>query len=446
VDRARTLAARMLRIGILPGSFLVRDREKQISADRPAPRPGWHSVDIFPRHKAVINSTRPPGPSSGGHAVARSLTGSSRHRHFADPVPPEPGAPGRSAGAAPIAALAALAERGWLPDALVRFGIRRMLAERLRALPTPGTPAARAARLAFVEACRKGPIALVPELANTQHYEVPPAFFELVLGPHRKYSCGLWDGVRTLGESEERMLALTAARAGLEDGMVILDLGCGWGSFSLWAAERFPNSRIVAVSNSASQRRSIQERARERGLQHLTVTTDDINHYEAQGRFDRVVSIEMFEHVRNHEQLLARIAHWLAPDGKLFVHHFAHREHAYPYEDRGPSDWMARHFFSGGLMPSQDWLDHFAHDLGVEQRWRVDGRHYEKTSNAWLARLDRKRDRVRALFADTYGPGEADRWLYRWRIFFLACAELFGWHDGEEWGVAHVLLGPVARR
>jgi cyclopropane-fatty-acyl-phospholipid synthase len=345
-----------------------------------------------------------------------------------------------------LARLATWAERGWIPDPLVRLGVRRMLSERLRALPAPGTPAARAARLAFVERCRKDPIALVPELANAQHYELPPAFFALVLGRRRKYSCALWDGAATLDEAEEHMLAVTAERAGIEDGMAILDLGCGWGAFSLWAAERFPRSRIVAVSHSTPQRRSILERTRDLGLHTLTVTTADVNVYEAQGRFDRVVSIEMFEHVRNHELLLARIARWLAPDGKLFVHHFAHREHAYPYEDRDPGDWMARHFFRGGIMPSQDWLDHFPHPLRVERRWRVGGRHYEKTSNAWLARLDASRDRVRALFTEHYGAAEADLWLHRWRLFFLACAELFGYRDGEEWGVAHVLLERADRR
>ncbi|RIL05786.1 MAG: SAM-dependent methyltransferase [Proteobacteria bacterium] len=320
-----------------------------------------------------------------------------------------------------------------------------MLAERLREQPAPNTRAARAALLGFAEQCSKGPIALVPEVANAQHYEVAPAFFDLVLGRHRKYSCGLWDGAATLDESEERMLALTAERAGIEDGMAILDLGCGWGSFSLWAAERFPNARIVAVSNSAPQRRSIVARAAERGLYSLTATTADVNFYEAEGRFDRVVSVEMFEHVRNHALLLSRIARWLAPDGRLFVHHFAHRDHAYAYEDRGPGDWMARHFFSGGIMPSRDWLEYFPHDLAVEARWQVDGRHYEKTANAWLAALDAQRERVRDVCALTYGPADADRWVQRWRIFFMACAELFGYRDGEEWSVAHVLLAPTDR-
>lgn len=333
-----------------------------------------------------------------------------------------------------------LAETGWIPDALVRVGIRRMLAERLHDLERHGPDAARAAKAAFVEECRKSPIALVPDLANAQHYEVPPAFYERVLGPRLKYSCGLWDGAATLAESEQRMLEETAARAGIEDGMAILDLGCGWGSFALFAAERFPRSRVVAVSNSAPQRRFIVERARERGLFGLSVTTADVNVFEAQGRFDRVVSVEMFEHVRNHERLLARIARWLAPDGRLFVHHFCHRTHAYPYEDRGPNDWMAREFFSGGMMPSADWLLHFPHDLEVIRRWHVSGVHYARTCEAWLERLDAQQGAVRALFDEAYGRDVAARWVQRWRLFFLACAELFAYRGGSEWGVEHLLL------
>lgn len=343
-----------------------------------------------------------------------------------------------------VASLAVLAESGLTPDTLVRFGIRRMLAERLRELPAPGSAESRAAKRAFVEACRKSPIALVPELANAQHYEVPPAFFEAVLGPHLKYSCALWEGAETLADAEASMLERTAQRAGIEDGMRVLDLGCGWGSFSLWVAERHPDARIVAVSNSASQAGLIRARARERGLHNLTVTTADVNRFKAQGRFDRVVSVEMLEHVRNHERLLARIARWLAPDGRLFVHHFCHREHAYPYEDRGPSDWMARHFFSGGMMPSQDWLLHFDRELVAVQRWRVDGSHYARTSEAWLARLDERRGELQALFAQANGARDARRWLQRWRLFFLACAELFAWRGGSEWFVVHLLLEPRA--
>jgi cyclopropane-fatty-acyl-phospholipid synthase len=226
--------------------------------------------------------------------------------------------------------------------------------------------------------------------------------------------------------------------------MAILDLGCGWGSFSLWAAERFPNARITAVSNSAAQRDSIRARAAASGVgDRLAVVTADVNDYEPPCRFDRVVSIEMFEHVRNHELLLARIARWLAPGGRLFVHHFAHRAHAYPYEDRGPGDWMARHFFTGGMMPSADWLDLFAHDLAVERRWHVGGRHYEKTANAWLAKLDANRDDVALVLARAYGEADAERWVQRWRLFFLACAELFAYRDGEEWHVVHARLAPA---
>jgi len=339
--------------------------------------------------------------------------------------------------------IASLAENGWIPDPLVRIGIRRMLAERLRELEGAGPEAARTAKAAFVEQCRKSPIALVPDLANAQHYEVAPAFFELVLGPRLKYSCALWDDAASLAEAEDRMLEVSAERAGIEDGMSILDLGCGWGSFALFAAARFPHSRVVAVSNSAPQRRFIHERARRRGLYQLTVTTADVNRFEAQGRFDRVVSVEMFEHVRNHERLLARIARWLAPEGRLFVHHFCNREHAYPYENRGPSDWMAREFFSGGMMPSEDWLLHFPADLAVVHRWRVAGTQYARTCEAWLARLDARRAEVRTLFAETYGREQAARWIGRWRLFFLACAELFAFRDGTEWSVAHLLLAPA---
>jgi len=343
---------------------------------------------------------------------------------------------------AATARLAGLAEAGLLPDALVRFGIRRMLAQRLRELAEPGV-ASPAARQAFLDACRAGPIALVPDLANEQHYEVPPTFFERVLGPHLKYSCCLWDtNGATLADAEDRMLAQSCARAEIRDGMSVLDLGCGWGSLSLYVAERFPACRVLAVSNSKPQREFILARAAHRGLANVTVVTADVNHFEAKERFDRVVSIEMFEHVRNHEALLARIAAWLAPDGRLFVHHFCHRDRAYPYEDAGPSDWMARHFFSGGMMPSEDWLLHFSRDLIAVDRWRVDGMHYARTSEAWLANLDAQRTPLRPIFAAAYGEREAQRWIQRWRLFFLACAELFAYRGGSEWFVTQQLLAP----
>jgi cyclopropane-fatty-acyl-phospholipid synthase len=338
----------------------------------------------------------------------------------------------RSAGSAttPVA----LAEAGLLPDWLVRIGIRRMLAERLRQV----SPAAQAD---FVAELRRGPLALVPELANEQHYELPPAFFEVVLGPRLKYSCGLWsDGVRDLATAEKQMLALTCERAGIRDGMRVLDLGCGWGSLSLWIAERHPAARVLAVSNSKPQREEILARCAQRGIRNVEVVTADINDLRIDGSFDRVVSVEMFEHMRNYEALLSRIASWLAPQGKLFVHVFCHRELAYPFDSQGPGDWMAEHFFSGGLMPSADLLHHFQRELVIQRQWRVGGEHYHRTCESWLANLDRHRDEALAILAEACGKGEARRWLQRWRLFFMACSELFAYRRGNEWFVSHYLF------
>ena len=238
------------------------------------------------------------------------------------------------------------------------------------------------------------------------------------------------------------MLALTCERAEVADGMRVLDLGCGWGSLSLWLAERHRNVRILAVSNSKLQREFILARCATLGLDNVEVVTADVNSFAPDRRFDRVVSIEMFEHVRNHELLLSRIANWLEPDGKLFVHHFAHRERAYPYETTGEDDWMGRHFFSGGIMPSHDQLLHCQRDLLVERRWRVGGIHYQKTSEAWLARQDERRSEILPVLAGVYGESDAKLWFHRWRLFFLACAELFGARGGNEWWVTHVRMAP----
>jgi cyclopropane-fatty-acyl-phospholipid synthase len=294
----------------------------------------------------------------------------------------------------------------------------------------------------------EGPIAVATAAANDQHYEVPAEFFRLVLGPHLKYSCCLWpDGVDSLAEAEAAMLALTCERAGIEDGMRILDLGCGWGSLAVWLAEHYPASQVLAVSNSHGQRAFIIERARAKGLLNLEVRTADLNDFAPAERFDRIVSVEMFEHMRNYRRLLARVASWLTPRGRLFLHVFCHREHPYFFEDKGPSDWMTRHFFTGGLMPTEDLLARVQDDLEICDRWRVDGRHYEKTLLAWLARLDAERDRVEELFAEVYGgPQEALIWRNRWRIFFLACAELFGFRGGSEWLVSHTLWQPRRTR
>jgi cyclopropane-fatty-acyl-phospholipid synthase len=343
----------------------------------------------------------------------------------------------------PAAVIERLVDSGRVPEPMLRAAIRAVCALRLR--QERGTIEDEQARhQALVVTLRASDIAIETAAANAQHYEVPAPFFGLVLGPHRKYSsCYYPAGVDDLGAAEAAMLELTAARAGLVDGQAILDLGCGWGSFSLWAAARYPASQITGVSNSASQRAYIEAEARRRGLRNLTIRTADVRHLElAPASFDRIVSIEMFEHMRNYQRLLARVASWLRPGGALFVHVFAHRHFAYPFEDGGASDWMAREFFTGGVMPSTQLLHHFQDDLRLDDEWHLAGTHYARTSEAWYANLMAHQDEALAVFVGSgLDRAAAGKRLQRWRVFFLACAELFGYDGGRQWVVAHYRFG-----
>jgi cyclopropane-fatty-acyl-phospholipid synthase len=339
----------------------------------------------------------------------------------------------------PATGVLGLAERGWLPDFLLRWGIRHLCAQRLHDEAAGGLDRQAARFTERIEMLRGSPVAIHTDAANKQHYELPPAFFALCLGKRLKYSgCYYPTGAESLDQAEVAMLELYGERAELEDGQSILELGCGWGSLTLWMAERYPNANIVAVSNSDQQREYIEKERRRRNLRNVSVVTQDVNRLELDSdSFDRCVSVEMFEHMRNYGILVGRIARWLRPGGKLFVHHFAHRTLMYPFETAGEDNWMGRHFFTGGLMPASDTLLWFQRDMKIERRWHVDGTHYQRTANQWLANQDACRDAVLAVLINAYGRKAAQLWFQRWRMFWMSCAELFGYAAGQEWLVAH---------
>ena len=333
-----------------------------------------------------------------------------------------------------------LLEANVIPDPLIRIGIRHLLGETIREKTAPSVEQQQAQLSEYIAGLDASPIAINTRDANEQHYEVPTRFYQLCLGRRLKYSSALYPtGNETLDEAEEKMLALSCDRAELVDGQRILELGCGWGSLTLWMAERYPNARITAVSNSCTQKEHIDAELARRGLANVSIITCDMNAFEAPeaGSYDRVVSVEMFEHMKNYRGLLAKVASWLKPGGKLFVHIFTHRSLAYHYEDKGPSDWMTRYFFSGGQMPSHDLLLNFQDDLRLEQQWAVSGTHYQRTAEAWLSNMDANRKEIWPMFEETYGRDQAKRWWAYWRVFFMSCAELWGFREGNEWHVSH---------
>ena len=332
-----------------------------------------------------------------------------------------------------------LLAKNLLPDAAIRIGIRNLLGKKLREETHENAIVRSEALSAFIDELKRSPIAIKTADANEQHYEVPTEFFRLVLGPRMKYSSGYWPSESTtFAESEEVMLALTCERAALTDGLDILELGCGWGSLTLWMAEKYPASRITGVSNSATQKLHIEAEATRRGLSNIRIVTADMNVFEAgDSSFDRVVSVEMFEHMKNYQLLMAKIARWLRPGGKLFVHIFTHREFAYHFEGKDPSDWITRYFFEGGTMPSDDLLLYFQDDLAIEKHWRVSGTHYQRTSEAWLENMDAHEPTITPILERVYGKDQAAKWRAYWRVFFMSCAELWGFRAGNEWLVSH---------
>ena len=334
-----------------------------------------------------------------------------------------------------------LVEQDKVPDFLLRKGIRNLLAQRLKDEDKGGVEAQQEHLAQIIAMLKASSIAVNTADANQQHYEVPTEFYQYCLGKHLKYSSGYWKpGVADIDTSERDMLLLTCERAELANGQNVLELGCGWGSLSLFMSAKYPKSTFTVVSNSRTQKIHIDEQARERGIKNLTIVTADMNTFAIDAKFDRVVSVEMFEHMRNYELLMRKVASFLKPDGKLFIHIFTHKEYAYLFEVNDETDWMSKYFFTGGIMPSDDLMFYFNDDLIVEKHWHVSGTHYAKTSEAWLKNMDAHKVQIMPLFEQTYGKDQAVKWWVYWRLFYLACAELWNYNQGNEWMVSHYLF------
>ncbi|MDD0851496.1 cyclopropane-fatty-acyl-phospholipid synthase [Halobacteriovorax sp. GB3] len=331
--------------------------------------------------------------------------------------------------------------KGFLPDFALRRGIRHLIDKRLDEILFGKADQLDQRRRDLVNELSESPIALETDLANDQHYQVPSAFFEKVLGENLKYSCAYWpEGTSSLVDAENRMLELTCERAEIVDGMSILELGCGWGAITLFMAKKYPNSKIVAISNSKTQKIHIESRCEKEGVTNVEVRTCNVAELELSETFDRVVSVEMFEHMRNYKKLLSNISRWLNENGKLFVHVFVHSKMPYKFEVKDESDWMSRYFFSGGIMPSEHLFYYFQDDLKISRHWSFSGEHYAKTARAWLNKMDENKEEIYQIFNEHYGKKEATKWFNYWRVFFMSCEELWAFNRGREWLIGHYLF------
>ncbi len=334
-----------------------------------------------------------------------------------------------------------LLEKNLLPDFLIRIGIRRLLAKRLKDEDQGDTEKNQSKLMKYIEELKNQPIAIHTLDANEQHYEVPTEFYKYVLGKRMKYSSGYWISANdTLDVSEENMLKISCERVELKDGMEVLDLGCGWGSLTLYIAEKYPNCKIIGVSNSRTQKEYIDFVCKQKGFQNVQIITQDMNVFEIEKQFDRLMSVEMLEHMKNYEKLFSKFARFMKKDALFFIHIFTHKTYAYHFEVKDETDWMSKYFFTGGMMPSDNLLLYFQKDLEIVKHWHVSGKHYQKTSEAWLSNMDKHKKEILPILEKTYGKENKTKWWVYWRVFFMACAELWGYNGGEEWMVSHYLF------